>query len=215
MVEKDQLEKMIDAKIKPLLEGAMQKHLGITVNEIEHDISDKLKKSPLLEFDINTSVPFKAAKKQFKRDYINRLLQLNLGNVAEVARVSGIDRRSVHRLITELGIDPDKFREVLLRSAYVKQAEVKNIIESSLENYKGVLNPEKYQTFYEHAPDLSKDIIRELPESPLPMKDAEKEWEKKFLQKALSENDNNISKTAKKIGLRFETLHRKLKSLGL
>ena len=47
------------------------------------------------------------------------------------------------------------------------------------------------------------------------MKDAEREFEKKYLKAALQENDNNISKTARKIGLRFETLHRKLKSLGL
>lgn len=211
----EKLEKLIDAKVKPIVEEAMQKHLGVTVSEIEQDISDKIKKSPLLEFEIDTSVPFKQAKKNFKKKYINRLLQLNLGNVAEVARISGLDRRSVHRLISELDINPDRFRQVLVRGAYVKKAEVKNIIESSVEHYKSALNPDKYHAFYDHVPELSEDIAKELPESPLPIKDAEQEWEKKFLAKALEENNHNISKTAKKIGLRFETLHRKLKSLGL
>ena len=215
MAEKDQLEKLIDSKVKPLVESAMQKFLGITISEIEDDISDRLKRSPLLEFEIDTSVPFKEAKKLFKRQYLRRLLQLNLGNVAEVARISGIDRRSIHRLISELGVDPDEFRNVLVRGAYVKQAEVKNIVESSLETYKGALNPEKFEAFYDHAPELSKDIMKELPEAPLTMKEAEKEWEKKYLKKALVEKDGNISKTAKCIGLRFETLHRKLRYLGI
>lgn len=211
----EKLERLIEQKVKPIVEEAMQKHLGITISEVEHDISDRIKKSPLIEFDIDISVPFKQAKRLFKKKYINRLLQLNLGNVAEVARISGLDRRSVHRLITELDIDPDRFRQVLMRGAYVKKAEVKNIIESSVEHYKSALNPEKYHQFYEHVPELSEDIARELPESPLPLKDAEKEWEKRFLSRALANNNHNISRTAKKIGLRFETLHRKLKSLGL
>ena len=41
------LEKLIDAKVKPLLEEAMHKNLGVTVSEIELDITDRLK-SPLL-----------------------------------------------------------------------------------------------------------------------------------------------------------------------
>jgi len=46
------------------------------------------------------------------------------------------------------------------------------------------------------------------------MKQAEQEFEKKYLRQALQEN-KTITATAKKIGLRYETLHRKLKSLGL
>lgn len=209
------LETLISAKVKPIVEEAMQKYLGVTISEIENDISDRLKKSPLLEIEVDTSVPFKKAKREFKKKYIKRMLQLNLGNVAEVARISGIDRRSIHRLMSELGIDPEDFRRTLLRGAYVKQEEVKNIVEDSFEQYKSSLNPERYQTLYEHAPEISKDILKELPEKPVSLKEAEREFEKKYLARALQENDNNISRTARNIQLRFETLHRKLKSLGL
>lgn len=211
----DKLEKMIEGKVKPIVEGAMQKYLGVTISEIEQDISDRLKKSPLLEFDVNTGLPFKEAKKQFKRAYIRRLLQLNLGNVAEVARIAGLDRRSIHRLMQELRVDADEFRRVLVRGSYVKQAEIKNIIESSLEQYRSVIHPEKYESFYDHAPDISKNIVKELPERPLPLKDAIRAFERKYLRKALEESNNNISRAAKRIGLRFETMHRKLKALGL
>jgi len=211
----DKLEKMIEGKVKPIVESAMQKYLGVTISEIEHDISDKLKKSPLLEFDVNTHLPFKQAKKEFKRAYIRRLLQLNLGNVAEVARIAGLDRRSIHRLMQELQIEADEFRRVLMRGSYVKQTEIKNIIESSLEQYRGAIHPDKYESLYDHAPDISRNIVKELPERPLPLKDAIQAFEKKFLRKALREADGNISRAAKRIGLRFETMHRKLKALGL
>lgn len=213
--EKEKLEKILDSKVKPIVEEAMQKHLGITINEIETDISDQLKKSPLLDIDIDTSIPFKEAKKNFKRKYITRLLQLNLGNISEVSRKAGIDRRSIHRLIRELDIDPEAYREILIRGTYIKQAEVKNIIESSLETYRNVLAPEKFESLYSHAPDISRNILRELPESILPLAESIKKFEKKYLSKALEENNHNISETARVIGLRFETLHRKLKSLKI
>ena len=41
------------------------------------------------------------------------------------------------------------------------------------------------------------------------------EFEKRYLQKALIENNHNIAIVARKIKLRYETLHRKLRSLGL
>jgi DNA-binding NtrC family response regulator len=50
---------------------------------------------------------------------------------------------------------------------------------------------------------------------PPTLKDAEEEFEKRFIVKALEENNFNVSKTSRKIGLRYETLHRKMKALGL
>ncbi len=211
----DELEKLIDKKIKPLVEEAMQKHLGITISEIEEDITDKLKKAPLIEFDIDTKIPFKQAKKQFKKKYLTRLLQLHLGNVAEVARIAKIDRRSIHRLITELKIDLSHFRKTLTKRQYIKETAIKDLLESSFKTYKSSLNPKKYEKLYEEVPELSKEIIKELPIKQPILKEAEKEFEKKYLKKALEENKNSESKTAKKIGLRYETLHRKLKSLGI
>lgn len=209
------LEKLIDVKIKPLIEEAMHKSLGVTISEIEQDISDKLKKYSLLEFEIDTKLSFKEAKRRFKRQYIARMLQLNFGNIAEVARIAQVDRRSIHRLVTQSNIDVQKFREALLRSEYIKQTAVQNIIQESLEHYKSSLNQEKYQALYKQAPTISKDIVKELPETPAALKEAEKEFEKRYFEKALQENSGNISRTARKIGLRFETLHRKLKSLGI
>ena len=54
------------------------------------------------------------------------------------------------------------------------------------------------------------NIVKELPDNPLSLKDAEKEFEERYFKQALLDHNNNISLTARNIGLRFETLHRKL-----
>jgi len=51
--------------------------------------------------------------------------------------------------------------------------------------------------------------------TPLTLKEAEEEFEKKFILAALKQHQFNITKSAKNMGLRFETLHRKIKSLGI
>ncbi len=210
-----ELEKLVESKIKPMLEEAMQKSLGITVAELKADISDKLKRSALLEFEVDTKLKFKDAKKKFKREYVAHLLQLNFGNVADVAKIASVDRRSIHRIVAEMRIEVQKFRDMLQKGQYVKQLAVQDIIQESLETYKGALNPRKYEALYKEAPGLSKNIVKEIPETPKTLKEAEKEFETRYFEKALLDNNGNISRTARKIGLRFETLHRKLKSLSI
>jgi DNA-binding NtrC family response regulator len=210
-----ELEEVIEKRIKPIVDKAMHKWLGVTVSEIKADVSDKLKKAPLLEYEISTKIPFKKAKKLFKKLYLSKLLSTFSGNITDVAEAAGLDRRSVHRLMDELKLDPEEFRGTLAKTEYVRQEAVKNIIQESAETYKSSLSPTKFKEFYEHVPELSRDIVKELPTKPLTLKQAEREFEKSYLRKALKQNKGNISQTAKKIGLRFETLHRKLKALNL
>jgi two-component system nitrogen regulation response regulator NtrX len=47
------------------------------------------------------------------------------------------------------------------------------------------------------------------------LKDARREFEKKFIMKKLMENEENISKTAEVIGIERSNLHRKIKSYGI
>lgn len=215
MTTKQELENLVEKRIKPIVEKAMHDFLGITITEIEDDISDKIKQSPLLDFEVDTKIPFKKAKRNFKKIYLSQLLKQRLGNITDVAKISGLDRRSIHRLILELKIKIETFRNELEKQEYTKHEAVQNIVEETVNTYKSALNPEKLKEFYKHAPSISKNIARELPTAPLPLSVAEKEFEKAYLKKALTENNNNISKTAKKIGLRFETLHRKIKSLKI
>jgi two-component system nitrogen regulation response regulator NtrX len=69
----------------------------------------------------------------------------------------------------------------------------------------------------------AKDVpspVREQPKAPLEfsffnfnlLRDARREFEKRFIMKKLLENDENISKTAEVIGIERSNLHRKIKS---
>lgn len=214
MAEKP-IEKALDERVKPLLAEAMHKFLGISVDEIKSDISDKIKKSPLIDYMIDTSIPFKKAKKDFKKYYISKMLMLHFGNISEVAKILELTREALHRAVKELKIDPNEYRRELFRKDYIKEIKIKDILEKTFDTYKSSLNPEKLEQMYQNLPLLSKNIVKELPDDELTLKEAERKFERRFLKKALEENKDNISKAAKRIGLRFETLHRKLKKLGL
>lgn len=56
-------------------------------------------------------MPLTDAKQAFEKAYIQRLLQLSKGNIAEVARQSGRYRADIYRLFDKYGIDHDSYRE--------------------------------------------------------------------------------------------------------
>ena len=209
------LERTIDERITPLVDEAMQKYLGVRVEEIRADISDKLRKSPLFDIPIDSGQSFKAAKKAFIKSYIERLLRLHFGNVSEVARISGLDRRSIHRVVQKGKVDVDRFRSALLRSEYVRTLAVKTIIESTLDVYRPIIVPARLDSFVKYVPSLSRDIVRTLPENPVPLAVAEREFEVRYFEQVLASHKGTLGALAKRIGIRYETLHRKLKALGI
>jgi two-component system nitrogen regulation response regulator NtrX len=88
--------------------------------------------------------------------------------------------------------------------------ELKNLVERMVIMTRGPVIEEK---------DVP-DPVREHPKAPLEfsffdfdlLRDARREFEKRFIMKKLSENDENISKTAERIGIERSNLHRKIKS---
>jgi DNA-binding NtrC family response regulator len=201
MARKD-LERVVKTRVKPVVDLAMQKAMGITVSELSRDITSKIEKNPLLGFAIDTSVPFKKAKKQFKKQYLLKLLRINYGNVSEVARITNLDRRSIHRIVRAAKINVDKIRQEMAKAYEIKQSAVNEIIEDVLDHYKESIHPTKLEKMYKRVPELSKDILEELPEQPLSLKEAEQEFEREYIRKALEESGFNIVKTADKIGIR-------------
>ena len=201
--------------VKPIVDEAMHRVMGITIDELSRDISDKLRTSPLLMFDISTRLGFKKAKKEFVRRYMKKLLQINYGNISEVAKIADIDRRSIHRIVKDSDIDVEKIRKEMARAYEIKQSALNEIIEDVLDNYKTVIHPDKLGVMYKNVPEFSRDILEAIPEKQLTLKDAEEEFEKEFIRKALAENGNNMTITARKIRLRYETLLRKMKRYGL
>jgi len=214
MIKKEDLEKVISEKIEPLIDSSMHKFMGVTIKEISADISDKLKRTPLLDYRIVTSLPFKKAKKLFRKEYIKRLLQLNQGNISDAARISGIDRRSIHRVTQSIKKDVRGMRREL-KESYKIDSVITSMIQESLHSFEEAIQPKKLDNMYRNVTNLSKDILKEIPVVQLTLKEAIQEFEKEYLKKALKENSGNVSKTAKLVGLRAETFFRKIKRLGL
>lgn len=211
----EDLEKVIKEQINPIIDEAMQRYIGATIKELRKDITDKITTKPFFDFDIDPSMDFKTAKKLFKKYYLEKLLRTYYGEVSLVARICDIDRRTIHRMIKEFKIKVGKFRKSMLNPEYVKQKEVSSLIGTVLEDYKEVIHPDKIKKMYRKIPALSSEILKELQIEHMSMQEAEEIFEKEFITKALARHKNNITKTAKAIGLRYETLHRKIKKLKI
>lgn len=207
------LEKVM-SKIAPSNhEEIINKTFNININKINEDITEKITQDPLFGFSINTHIKFKQAKIQFKKQFLKTLLQINYGNISKVARIANIDRRSVHRLTNEFQVS--RFRKNLKHPDYIKQEKVSNIVENVVDSYKDGV-PEKYaKKIYENMEEVSKEILKDIPEKIMTLKEAEEEFERRYILKALYENKFNISLTASKIGLRYETLSKKIKKFNL
>ncbi len=211
---KEKLEKNIE-RLLPAVEASLHKTLGVRIDELNKDITEKLSRGSIIGLHIDTTLDFKKAKKKFKEAYLKKLLTTNYGNVTLVSKLARVDRRSVHRLLSKSKKDLTKIREEMLKKDYVKKMDISNELEEVLENYRQVIHPKKLEEVYANLDKVSEEIAEVAEEEPLTLKEAEEEFEKEYLTQALKENGNNAAETAKKIKIRHETLHRKLKKFGL
>ena len=142
-IKKD-LEETIKDKVNPLLEETMEKSWGITIPKLESDISDQLK-NPHLNIYVSFSLPFGEARNRFKKAFIKKELQMQLGNISQLAKVLGMDRRRIHRTIKELDINLGEIRKKEDADDDGYEAVIKQTIRSTLDQYKEIIQPEKME----------------------------------------------------------------------
>ncbi len=220
---KKDLEEAIKDKLSPLLEETMEKHWGLTIPKLETDITDQLT-NPQLNMYIPQHLTFSQAKHLFKSEFLKRELQLHRGNVSQLAKTLALDRRSIHRAIKDLDLHRQPEKKLFavqddLNSFDSKeryqQEMVDQAIRGTLRPYKELIQPQQMEKFYQDVPRLSRNIVKFLPYQEWTWKEAEQEFEMQFFQQALKENKGSIRGTAAKIGIRPETLSRKMKKLGV
>ncbi|MBI4153943.1 hypothetical protein HY501_01275 [Candidatus Woesearchaeota archaeon] len=214
-MDSQDLERVLKKQVEPIIEQTLHKYTGLTIKELNEDITTKLKKNPLLEFHIDISIPFKAAKKAFIKGYLENILKTNFGDVSATARICKVNRKTIHKLINDLRIDIKKCRAALLRFDYFTKEAIAEVVTETLESYKEKLHEKSLQQAYKSVDELSLNILKEYAPTFIPLKEAVKEFEKEYITQALKASNNNISQAARMIGLRFETLHRKMKELRL
>jgi len=214
-MEQTDLERVIVDEVKPLVDEATQKFIGVNIGKLSDDITSKLNRSSLMDIEIDTTLNYRQARKKFRRAFLTKLLLLNYGNISEVAKKTGKSRRSIHRMIKTLHINVRKIKRELLRPYEIRLSRINTIIGTVLDQYKTVVHPDRLRDMYHNVSSLSEDILKRLPHPDMTFKEAETEFEQRYFKSMLAENDKNISRTARKIGLRYETLQRKLKALGM
>jgi len=212
---KESLETRLLSKLQPAIDSIMQKFMGVHIKELGEDLTAKLSKNPLLGFEITTRLPFRQAKKRFREQYIRRNLLMSYGNISEVARRLDIERRTIHRFIHEARMNVQKMRDDMLKPSYIKETAVQDVLGDVLKGYAEVLHPVKLEQMYADLSKISKDIVSSLPDEPLPLKQAEEEFEKQYFTKLLDECERKIVCVAKRAGLRYETVHRKMRKLKI
>ncbi|MBU1111632.1 MAG: helix-turn-helix domain-containing protein [archaeon] len=212
--KKKSLEEAIKEKVLPLISETMEKHWGLVVPKIEEDISDRLSQSKI-SIHIHFDLTFLEAKRRFKEEFLRRELFKHRGNISNMAKFLGINRRSVHRAIKELGIDVDRLELKQYQLNRDQEQKVNQTIRTSLDQYKGLIQEEKIELIYHDLPKLSRDIAFSLPEQEMTWKQAEHEFETEYFQWHLREAKGNVKLIAKKIKMRPESVSRKLARLGL
>ena len=213
-MSKKDLEETVKEKVSPLLKETMKKHWGITIPQFNEEFTDRLI-NPQLNIYVPSNLSFSAAKKVFKAEFLKRELRLQKGNISQLAKVLGIDRRSVHRVIKRLGINIESVRDKVKSEEDYQQDFVDQALRSTLDQYKEVIQPQKMEKMYQEVETLSRNIAKVVPHQDITWKEAEREFEKQFLGHSLKENKGEIKKAAEKLKIRVETLHRKIKKLGI
>ncbi len=213
-MNKKNLEEKLREKVTILLEEAMNKSWGISIPKVESDITDLLQNPLPLKLYVPTG-RFHDAKLKFKTEFLKSQLRLHKGNISQSAKFLGMDRRSIHRAVKDLDIMVGPLKKESLEMEEYAEHLVHQTIRSALEEYKEIIQPQKMEKIYQEVPALSRNIAKFFSFAQLTWKQAELEFERQFLSEALKDNRWKIIETAQKIGLRPETLHRKIKKLGL
>ncbi len=194
------------------VESTLREAIGVTISELQEDLTEKLK-DPLLGFTIHFGQKFKKAKRLFKEEYIRAVLKKNFGNISEAARILDLSRRTVHRLSEDEEVA--SIRKEMASPSYLAQQDISEAISDVLTGYSEVLHPKKLEQVYRKMPELSEDLVQVIEQKPLSLKDAVQEFERRYLRAAITRYGPNLTNVAKEIGIRYESLLRKVKELTL
>ena len=192
--------------ITNVVEAVLRKHANVP--KIKENISSNLEFRLLVTVDL--SKPFKQAKKDFLKNYLNDILTLSLGNISLAAKRAQLHRRHLHRIINNLDIDPSVHKKELLKPQEYLKENVHNIIEDTLSHFD---EDDKIRQIYSNLDDISVVISKNI--GPVSYDEALELFEKEYIEKALKDNNYNISETADAIDMNERTLYRKLSRLNI
>ncbi|MFW5852417.1 MAG: helix-turn-helix domain-containing protein [Nanoarchaeota archaeon] len=195
------------------IEDIIWKYSGSSSKIVNEDITERLS-YPFTNYTVGKEIDYRKAKEDFLKRYIIMVLTRHSGNITYAAEEADVSRRTVHRMIRKFGININRMRTYTEKnySEYI----ISDAIETSVKKYETKMRPKQIDGLYKNLNYITRDImIQSSLGSILTLREAEQEFEKKFFQCLLERNSLKKNKIAKKLGIRSETLHRKIKSLNL
>ncbi len=207
-MEKGSLEDVMEER-KSIIQNIFNSYLGVSIKELNDDITRKLD-NDMLDLIPENEKDYRKAKRIFIKHYLMRLLRKNYGNIKSTAKDLGVDRRTVHRFVDDFSIDLTSLRKA--PSSYYKD-KVYDALEGSIKRYEDVLHPKKLDNIYKKMPDISRSIAENTSPAPDPtLREAEDLFDAIFLKRNIEISDS-LSEAAASMGMRYETLYRKMNRL--
>jgi DNA-binding NtrC family response regulator len=201
----------LERRIRQAVDDASHRFLGVSIDRLSEDLSARLTHQHM-PAEIDLTKDYRQAKRDFRKAIVVRFLVMHLGNISEAAKALRVDRRTLHRLIEDLGIDVSRIKKELIRPYDVRVSEVRSDISKVLDKYRQIIHPDKLESLYKNVDEISEQLARELPEDWPSLKEAESDFDRAYMEGVLGSHPGKGA-AAKSMGIRPETLSRKRKRL--
>ncbi|MBT5021865.1 hypothetical protein HOK51_00660 [Candidatus Woesearchaeota archaeon] len=232
-----------DDGIAGMIEGIVNSTIQIPFNEPKAVIAKGLE---TVAYSAAQEKPYtlKEAKGKFEKYFFETKLRDNYGNIAQVARVTGVNRRTIHRKVNELGLaevvdgyrpqkEQEKVDSVRESKSLFSEDVVANTIKETISGFKDSLHPQVYTKIETGIDTLAKEMTTKLNNQNYGitneerintiydniqtsnLKDAEKEFEKNFVYSTWEAAGFDKKKTADYLDIDVRSLNRKISDFGL
>ncbi len=202
----------------PLGDSVVSLEKAVSGEVVDENLTEILSSS-VLKIPIVYELSFKEAKKKFKEAFFRRELEEN-SNISMLAKFLGLDRRSIHRVMQEFSLDVKK--EAELDVEYYQNLKSYSSFKQMLLDYKQSDEGSKKNKW--QIPKIQESlVVSKGAEGPgfgnravaMTWKQAKEDFERRYLLFHFEENNLGLSQKeiAAKVGLREETVSRKLKKL--
>ena len=200
-------------ELNSIVEGSLKKHAGISIKELNKTITQTLENR--LSFSIILPVTYKAAKRSFQKAYFQELLTLNLGNISKAAKSANLNRRQIHRICIDSGINPKEIRRQMIKPYNYLKENIQDIVEEKIESVKNSITKTEINKVYKKIPKIADNITEFMEEKISPYDEALMTFEKHYFKEILKITNNETSKAVKITGLSERQILRKIRELSI
>ncbi len=187
---------MVD--VNSLVEKVLKKHVVTSIDGLADSIKEGIENRLFL--DINLGLPFNDAKRFFMRKYFEELMIISYGNVSKAAKISGLNRRHLHRLAKTLNLKPQQYRIAMQKPYNYLREDIMHVLDKKTDYQKS--NPKIYTK-------IADDFTKTLSSESKSFIQALKEFEKQYFT-SLIKRTKTLSEASRLSKLSQKTLKRRI-----